>query len=247
MSSEVTLSRTIAHRGASGRAPENTLAALRAAAAAGARWVECDVLLSQDDAVFVCHDDTLNRTTNGRGKVHRHTAAALAQLDAGSAFSPAFAGEPIPTLRAWLDTARELNMQVNIELKGRYHYATLVEKTVAELARYCAAGGLPYLVSSFHLPSLSLFQQLAPAQPFSINLAGWPWRMPRLAFDPNCYSWHLNIDAVTAKRVSYTHQHQKRLVAYNVSSAAEIKQLFALGVDGVFVDDMALLQDVGAN
>ena len=96
----------IAHRGFSGVAPENTLAAFRKAIDVGADMFELDVLLSQDEHVVVIHDDTLERTTNGTGKVIDHTLAELQALDAGSWFSPEFAGEPIPTLEDALRLAK---------------------------------------------------------------------------------------------------------------------------------------------
>src|SRR3954447_15867557 len=88
------------HRGASGHAPENTLVAFRRAKELGATWIEFDVQLSADGIPIILHDDTLERTTN-LGQQLRPTELTLAQLkdlDAGSWFSPEFAGEKIPTL-----------------------------------------------------------------------------------------------------------------------------------------------------
>jgi glycerophosphoryl diester phosphodiesterase len=92
----------IAHRGASAYAPENTLAAFRAARELGADWFELDCTLSADGEVVVIHDDTLDRTTSGRGPVDALTFAELQRLDAGSWFGPEFAGEPLPSLAAAL-------------------------------------------------------------------------------------------------------------------------------------------------
>jgi glycerophosphoryl diester phosphodiesterase len=88
----------IAHRGASAIAPENTLAAIQAAADLGAVAVEFDVHASKDGGIVVMHDNTLARTTNGRGRVAHRTVQELQQLDAGSWFSPDFASEVVPTL-----------------------------------------------------------------------------------------------------------------------------------------------------
>ncbi|MEJ2581150.1 MAG: glycerophosphodiester phosphodiesterase family protein, partial [Acidobacteriota bacterium] len=90
--------RVIAHRGFSGAAPENTLAAVRAAIEVGADMAEIDVTLSADMQVVVIHDATLDRTTNGSGEVSRFALEDLRKLDAGSWFDPSFAGEIIPTL-----------------------------------------------------------------------------------------------------------------------------------------------------
>src|SRR5215204_6586712 len=88
----------VAHRGASAEAPENTLAAFRLALEQGAPAVECDVHLSADGSPVVIHDETVDRTTNGKGAVAALTRAALRGLDAGSWHGPGFAWEPIPTL-----------------------------------------------------------------------------------------------------------------------------------------------------
>src|SRR6202030_1288319 len=88
----------IAHRGASGHAPENTLAAFKRALTLGATFIETDLQLSRDSRFVAIHDDTVNRTTNGQGKVHDLSLADLRRLDAGSWFGSEFTGERIPTL-----------------------------------------------------------------------------------------------------------------------------------------------------
>ncbi|HEY9089295.1 MAG TPA: glycerophosphodiester phosphodiesterase family protein, partial [Anaerolineaceae bacterium] len=94
----------LAHRGASAFAPENTLAAFRRAVELGAHGVELDAKLSADGHIVVIHDQTVDRTTNGSGKVRQKTLAELRELDAGSKFRPAFAGETIPTLEEVLES-----------------------------------------------------------------------------------------------------------------------------------------------
>lgn len=107
----------VAHRGWSGRAPENTMAAFRMALdAPDVKWIELDVQLSKDGVPVIIHDYNLRRTTNGRGEVRDWTAAELASLDAGSWFSPKFKGESIPTLDEVLLEVKG-RCKLNIELK----------------------------------------------------------------------------------------------------------------------------------
>jgi len=106
----------IAHRGASAYAPENTLAAFALAAEQGADWFELDCTLSKDGEVIVIHDDDVERTTGGTGKVADLTLAELKALDAGSWFDPKFAGEKLPTLGEALDLAKG-RIGVYIEIK----------------------------------------------------------------------------------------------------------------------------------
>jgi len=107
----------IAHRGASGLAPENTLPAFALAIDKGCDWIECDVHLSADEVVIVMHDAEVDRTTDGTGAIADHTLAELETLDAGSWFSKAFAGTRVPTLAETLDLVRG-NTRLDIELKA---------------------------------------------------------------------------------------------------------------------------------
>jgi len=107
----------IAHRGASARAPENTMAAFAAAWAAGAYWVEADTQPTIDGVPVVLHDEDLDRTTTGTGPVRQATARAVAGLDAGSSFAAAFAGEPVPELEVLL-AALTGERALLLEIKG---------------------------------------------------------------------------------------------------------------------------------
>src|SRR2546427_7517969 len=108
---------TIAHRGASGYAPENTLAAFRKAVALGATFIETDLQLSRDAHFVAIHDTTVDRTTNGQGAVHDMTLADLRRLDAGSWFGSEFAGERIPTLEEILEFSKKNDVVFYLELK----------------------------------------------------------------------------------------------------------------------------------
>lgn len=108
----------IGHRGYSARAPENTLAALRWALEAGADAVEWDVHVTACGTPVLFHDETLERTTDGRGRVEDHTLAQLRTLDAGSWFGELFAGEPVPTLAEALEEIRPFGTSAYVEVKG---------------------------------------------------------------------------------------------------------------------------------
>jgi glycerophosphoryl diester phosphodiesterase len=121
------------HRGHSIAAPENTLAALAAAKAAGATTCEIDVVLTRDAEIVLAHDLTLDRTTDGKGLIGDHSAASVAGLDAGSWFDRAFAGERMPTLRAALAFAEAEGLGLVVEIKERLRVDVLVERLVALL------------------------------------------------------------------------------------------------------------------
>jgi glycerophosphoryl diester phosphodiesterase len=138
------------HRGHSSGAPENTLAALRAAKAAGATTAEIDVVLTQDDQIVLAHDLILDRTTNGKGLIGGMTAAEIAALDAGSWFGPEFAGEPMPSLPEVLDFAKAESLGLVVEIKERFRVDRLVE-CLATLLEATGARDEVLLISFDHV------------------------------------------------------------------------------------------------
>ncbi|MEM9782389.1 MAG: glycerophosphodiester phosphodiesterase family protein [Pseudomonadota bacterium] len=157
--------RVVAHRGASAAAPENTVAAIRHAAAMGTRWVEVDVSLLGDGTAVLHHDATLGRTSDASGLLADIGAADLAGIDAGGWHSTPFAGEPIPTLEAALTVITALGIGVNLELKPHdADPAPLARATVAALlARPELAGRV--VLSSFDQGALSVLADSAPSWP----------------------------------------------------------------------------------
>jgi glycerophosphoryl diester phosphodiesterase len=157
----------IGHRGASGDAPENTLAAFDLAMAQNADGIEFDVHLSKDGVPVVIHDFTLKRTTSGRGRVRDHTAAELKRLDAGSWFNrrfpgradPSYAGESIPTLAETLTWVRANHCLAYLEIKqGRVPYPGIAERVMVEIR----SAGLASLVTviSFRSATIRQFRRL---------------------------------------------------------------------------------------
>jgi glycerophosphoryl diester phosphodiesterase len=126
-----------AHRGASGLAPENTMAAFRKAVEVGSHGIECDVQMTKDGKLIICHDELLDRTTNGKGLIISKTYDEISQLDAGSWFDKKFEGERVPLLEELLQLASESNIFLNIELKtGVVQYEGMEEKVVEMVKEY---------------------------------------------------------------------------------------------------------------
>lgn len=148
------------HRGHSVDAPENTIPALEAAAAHGASVCEIDVVLSADDEIVVIHDEILDRTTDGKGRVAARTLAELRRLDAGAWLAPRFAGTRLPTLAETLAAARRLDLALLVEIKERQSPERMIERLGEVLA---ATGSLEeVLVISFDHPSLLRAQARVP-------------------------------------------------------------------------------------
>jgi glycerophosphoryl diester phosphodiesterase len=154
----------VAHRGWSGKAPENTLAAFRLALAEPAvAWMELDVQLSRDGVPVVIHDETLQRTTNGTGRVRDWTAKELSRLDAGSWFHPDFAGETVPTLEQVLELAGG-RCRLNIELKTEEAESAWCERLARNVTDLLKARRLERdaVITSFDPRCLQAVRKFAP-------------------------------------------------------------------------------------
>ena len=149
------------HRGAGGNCPENTIAAFVEAADSGAEGIELDVHLSRDGKLVVCHDETLERTTNGTGLIKEREWDYIRRLDAGTWFSPVFTGERVPLLDDVFRICKRRNLQVNVELKTDYFSYDGIEKmAAASIARF----GMDemVIVSSFNHYSIIRLKKTAP-------------------------------------------------------------------------------------
>jgi glycerophosphoryl diester phosphodiesterase len=149
----------IAHRGASGYRPENTLSAFRFAMELGITMLECDVRYSLDHEIVVIHDRTVDRTTDGHGLVAGISLSELKKLDAGSWFDKEFSKETIPTLAEVLDIL-EQGTQLVVEIKDGHHFPAIIDDVTAMITGRALAGRVS--VSSFHWAVLKRVKELNP-------------------------------------------------------------------------------------
>jgi glycerophosphoryl diester phosphodiesterase len=156
-----------AHRGLPTEAPENTLASMKAAKKRGATHIEFDVRLTKDNVPIIFHDDSLERTTNGKGEVDDKTWDELKDLDAGSWFPGNFKDEKIPTLKEWLSLAATLELSLNIELKVDNKQAQTMATILIEHLTYWPQTLPKPLISSFNLPVLNEIKERTQAYPMA--------------------------------------------------------------------------------
>lgn len=233
------LPRVIAHRGASAMAPENTLAAIALAAELGARAVELDVMLSRDGIPVIIHDETLDRTTSGTGPVAAQPMDSLARLDAGSWFSPAFAGEKLPTLTQAVALILERGLALNLEIKpSRGRERETAHHALAEMAEIWPAGA-PLVISSASVAALEVARDAAPAWPRGLIADTVPPGWRDVAATLGCVSLHCNAASVTRSLVDEVHAAGYRLLAWTVNRVPRARRLFRSGVDGIFTDQVA--------
>jgi glycerophosphoryl diester phosphodiesterase len=208
------------HRGARGHEPENTLRSIRKALELGADGIEIDVHLVGGRLVVI-HDDTLDRTTNGRGRLAGLSFADLRRLDAGK-------GEKVPTLEEVMDETSGRAL-LNIELKGR---GTALP--VMELIERRSIPAEEILISSFHLEEL----RLLPRGEVRIGVLFQrpPPAFARIAHSIEAWSVHADVRFISPRLVRRAHEAGLRLLVYTVNTPAAIERMKAIGVDGVFSD-----------
>lgn len=219
----------IAHRGASGRFPENTLRAFEVAIAAGAQVCELDVQASSDGVLMVIHDDTVERTTDGSGAVRAMTLAELKRLDAGVRFGREFAGERIPTLDEVMELARG-RCGLNLEIKGAG-----IERRICEtIIRHRALATT--IVSSFDWDALAVVRRYEPQMRVGLLASQWPARLVGAAFELRADSINPRADIVTEDLCIAAHERNLSVLAWTADESAEMRRLIACGVDGIMTN-----------
>jgi glycerophosphoryl diester phosphodiesterase len=221
----------IAHRGASGTHPENTLPAFRRAVELGAPMIELDVQLTRDGHPVVIHDWTLDRTTSGRGSVRSWTLREIEALDAGRWFAPAFAGTRVPTLDAVLDA---IPIRINVELKAAGDDG--LEGRVLETVE--AAGALHRVIfSSFDQASLERLRALSRHAELAVLWAGRSiGRAVAAAGRVGARSVHLRKAGWTPAAIAAGHAAGLAVRVWTVNGALDFARLTNARADGVFTD-----------
>jgi glycerophosphoryl diester phosphodiesterase len=227
----------IAHRGAGLHAPENTRPAIALGAELGHRMCELDVKLSADGVPVLLHDNTLDRTTDGRGRVADTPLSALRALDAGAWLNPRFRGTRVPTLDEAADTLRAAGMMANLELKPCPGREAETGRVVARavLAGWRDAPVLP-LLSSFSREALRAARTAAPGLPRALLTKKANDATLRDAEALCCAAVHVAEPAITATFVTEAHRAGLRVLAWTPNDPARIAALRALGLDGVITD-----------
>jgi glycerophosphoryl diester phosphodiesterase len=223
----------IAHRGASGHAPENTLAAFERAVQLGAGFIETDLHLTRDARFVAIHDSTLERTTNGTGAVHDFTLQQLRELDAGKWFDREFMDEKIPTLEEVLAFARSNDVVFYLELKynaawGMHHALVAALQNTESAART--------VVISFDPRTLLAVHKLDPSLMLGLLVEDATRDPVQLAAEVGARQVCPTASLVTPPFVKKIHDQSLRVAAWTANSADEMRTLMSAGVDGIMTD-----------
>ena len=223
----------IAHRGASGYAPENTLAAFRRAVAQGVSFIETDLHLTRDAHFVAIHDETVDRTTNGHGEIHNMTLAEARRLDAGSWFASEFMGERIPNLEEILEFARKNDVVFYLELKpsgfwGGEHAMISSLRDSGEIPR-C-------VIISFDPAILSALRKMEPTLMTGLLHDGKIENPFEKAIEIGARQIAVRRDLVTPNFLLQARRRDLQVVCWTVNSPAHMRLLVSAGVDGIMSD-----------
>jgi glycerophosphoryl diester phosphodiesterase len=234
--------RIIAHRGGGELAPENTLAAMRRGVALGFHAVEFDVKLAKDGVPFLLHDDTFDRTSDRKGPANLLTAGELAQVDAGSWYSPEFAGEPVARFD---DVAKFLlahDAWANVEIKPSPGFDAATGSAVALACRelWKDAERKPVL-SSFSLAALRAAIASAPELPYGYLVDDVPPHWAATMRELKCISLHCNEKKLSRDVAAAVKGAGYGLLTWTVNDPNRARELFAWGVDAIFTDRLNVI------
>jgi glycerophosphoryl diester phosphodiesterase len=213
------MAKIMGHRGAPADEPENTLRSFRRALAVGVAAVELDVQLTKDGRLAVIHDETLDRTTNGKGMVKDLTLAELQRLDAGR-------GEPVPSLEEVFDLVQG-QADLVVELKQPDAAGTLLrffrDRQVFEVAT----------VVSFWHPAVKALQEAEPRLSAGVLMVGCPADPVGLARAARANTLALNYRYVTRELVDAAHQQDIRVMVWNIDDPEILKPYLDMNLDAI--------------
>lgn len=228
--------KVIAHRGYSGKYPENTMLAFRKAVEAGCDGIELDVQTTKDGVVVVIHDERVDRTTDGTGFVKDYTFEELKKLNAAKLFPQVTEFEPVPSLEEYCSWMAQTDIFTNIEIKtGVYYYEDIEKKTVEMVQKYGLEDRI--LFSSFNPMSLAKAKKLAPDIPCGVLMGGNGLGNAGYYCESCGYEYyHPGYKTVSDQTVENCEAHGVRLNVWTVNDMAELEQLYEWGCYGVITN-----------
>ena len=222
----------VSHRGIAGSAPENTLAALRQASHHGVQFIEIDVRRSADGTIVLMHDQTVDRTTNGHGRTGELTWDEISQLDAGDHFSPAFVGEPVPSLDEALRFLDPTSVTLVLEVKQPGRYPGIAGQVARKLREFDFERHT--IVVSFDHDWLDGFRDVAPETP--VGYLQVHTCLPRQMAEGSVVDVHWANVLVDPTLVGRAHRRGHPVWVWTVNDPWLMRLFAWLGVDGITTD-----------
>lgn len=226
------MTKNFAHRGFSGKYPENTMLAFKKAVEAGCDGIELDVHLSKDGELVIIHDELVDRTTDGKGLVSDYTLAELKQLDASAGYRGVYGKNEIPTLKEYFEYIKDTNIVTNIELKtGINPYPGIEQKTLAMIDAYGLRDRI--IISSFNHYSVLRMKELAPDMKYGFLEESWILDVAGYGAKYGVQCLHPIFCAVDEEYVRAAREHGLEINTWTVNTEEDIRRMAELGVEGI--------------
>lgn len=231
----------IAHRGFSGRYPENTNIAFAKALTEGyCDGIEVDVHMTKDNKVVIIHDSKLDRTTTGTGYIKDHTLDELLEFDAGVKYDPKYKGEKILCIKAALELVKKYNVKLYIEIKDSDEDYEAIEEQVLDRVKLVGAEE-KVILSSYNVETLKRIKAIAPQIKTALLCKEMPWdiRSYQYADAISCDYTKIDKDAVET-----VHSIGKQVTVWVVDEVSAMKAMKEFGVDAVITNYPDTFNDV---
>ncbi|MCI8803535.1 MAG: glycerophosphodiester phosphodiesterase [Oscillibacter sp.] len=240
------MTKNFAHRGYSGKYPENTMLAFRKAVEAGADGIELDVQLTRDGEPVILHDEQVDRTTDGTGWVKDLTLAELRKLDASYLYTGQYGFNPVPTLREYCEFIRDLPVITNIEMKtGVFEYPGMDEKVWDMIQEYRLEEKV--IISSFNHYTILRMRELAPALKYGFLSETWIIDAGKYCHEHGVACYHPMFRSLTQEAVAELKQYGLEINTYTVNTEEDVRDLAAKGIDAVIGNFPEMTRDVLAS
>ena len=234
------MSKIFAHRGFSGKYPENTMLGFQKAVEIGVDGIELDVHLTKDNELVIIHDEDIRRTCDGEGLVKDMTLEELRRFDASATFRGVYGFCGIPTLREYFELVKDTEIITNIELKtGVYEYPTIEKRTVELIKEFGLEEKI--IFSSFNHFTVKRCEEIAPEIKRGFLTGDWIYDFGKYTKERNvkcCHPWHITL---SQEVVDEMHAQGREINTWTVNEYEDIERLAAMGVDsliGNFPDRM---------
>ena len=231
----------IGHRGVAGLRPENTLCSFAYAAELGLNWVEFDAQLTKDGQWVVIHDSTVDRTTNGQGKVNEFSLTEISQLEAGLWFNPKFPDLHIPSLHATMILCNELGLQANIEVKGSDEDPEKYAKLMANWLTQSSTNLPKPLLSSFNLECIVFLRKFLPDYPIAYLVDSFAIDTVEIALKNKFNSINCDVKTITVGNLDQATKHDIPMMLYTINDYVLAQQWLKQGIAAIFTDRADLL------
>lgn len=224
--------KNFAHRGFSGKYPENTMLAFEKAVEAGADGIELDVQLTKDGEVVIIHDESIDRTTDGSGEVVSYTYEELSKFDASYIYRGKVGFNKIPTLREYFEFIKDKKIITNIELKtGVNEYFGIEEKVLDLIKEF----GLEEktMISSFNHYSILKVKEIMPKLECGLLTSSWIVNAGKYTKDLNVECYHPIFNNMTEEIVKGIKSYGVKMNVWTVNEESDIRMMVEREVDSI--------------